>query len=59
MKQKSDDEGEFLKYRAKLVREDFQQRIEEHWSKKQVRHNRICYPYFPKTSLDAASFHEV
>ncbi|GFI08789.1 MAG: RNA ligase family protein [Lachnospiraceae bacterium] len=53
------DEGEFLKYRAKLVREDFQQRIEEHWSKKQIRHNKICYHNFPKTSLDAASFHEV
>lgn len=53
------DQGEFLKYRAKLVRESFQQEIEMHWSKKQIKYNKICYGNFSKPNLDASSFHEV
>lgn len=37
------DEGDFLKYRAKIVRKDFQQNIDIHWSKKEVRHNKILF----------------
>jgi ATP-dependent RNA circularization protein (DNA/RNA ligase family) len=37
------DEGEFLKYRAKMVRKDFRQKIDEHWSKKIVQYNKIVF----------------
>lgn len=35
------DEDEQLKYRAKIVREDFQQKIDVHWSKKEMRYNKV------------------
>ena len=37
------DEKEFLKYRAKIVRKDFQQKIEVHWTKRELRRNEIKY----------------
>jgi hypothetical protein len=35
------DEDDWLKQRAKLVRPDFVQSIEEHWSRKSIRANRL------------------
>ncbi len=35
------DEELFLKYRAKMVRREFQQAIEEHWSKKELQKNKL------------------
>lgn len=37
------DENGFLKYRAKIVREDFQQKIDIHWTKKEIKHNKVKY----------------
>lgn len=37
------DKDGFLKYRAKIVREDFQQKIDIHWSKKEIKHNKVKY----------------
>lgn len=36
------DEGKWLKKRAKLVRRDFRQEIEEHWSRGELIRNRLC-----------------
>lgn len=35
------DEGGFLKHRAKIVRRDFQQNMDIHWSKKELKYNRL------------------
>lgn len=37
------EEGDYLNYRAKIVRNDFSQNIGEHWSKQEIRHNKIAY----------------
>lgn len=37
------DEGDYLKYRAKVVREDFIQQIEQHWSTKILEKNTIDF----------------
>lgn len=37
------DEGKWLKERAKLVRYDFKQGIEEHWEKRELRVNKVEY----------------
>ncbi|HHF3273470.1 TPA: RNA ligase family protein [Vibrio alginolyticus] len=37
------DKGEWLEKRAKLVRDDFTQTIDEHWSKKPLTPNKIKY----------------
>ncbi|MDO4321368.1 MAG: RNA ligase family protein [Lachnospiraceae bacterium] len=35
------DEGKWLKHRAKMVRKEFQQCISEHWSKKELKLNKV------------------
>lgn len=37
------DEGEYLKYRAKMVRREFKQNITEHWSKGMLQCNKVCW----------------
>ena len=37
------DEGDFLKYRAKIVRKEFRQNIDVHWSVKAIHPNKIRY----------------
>lgn len=39
------DKDSFLRYRAKIVRHDFNQGIEEHWSKKTLVKNRVVWDY--------------
>ena len=35
------DEGAYLKYRAKIVRKGFKQKIDQHWTKGKIQHNKI------------------
>ena len=37
------DEGDYLKYRAKIVRKGFKQKIEQHWTRGKMQHNKIKY----------------
>ena len=37
------DEGEYLKYRAKMVRREFRQNITGHWSRGKMQCNRVCW----------------
>lgn len=37
------DEGEYLKYRAKMVQKEFKQNITEHWSKGKMQCNKVCW----------------
>ncbi len=37
------DQGEYLRYRAKMVRKEFRQNITEHWSKGILQCNKVCW----------------
>lgn len=37
------DDGDYLKNRAKIVRNGFKQKIERHWTKEKMHHNQIKY----------------
>ena len=37
------DDGDFLKQRCKIVRQDFIQQIEQHWSSKEIEKNVIDF----------------
>lgn len=37
------DDGDYLKNRAKIVRNGFKQKIERHWTKEKMCHNQIKY----------------
>ena len=42
------EEGNWLKARAKIVRAQFTQNIDEHWSKRTIQWNRLDWKQYSK-----------